>query len=117
MDEVRKTLRQFIAAINEIDESAYAVQHNQTFKQEEGLHSINPKLLILNEFSLPKFSSKLSLFFLNCKPKCDKIYAKVQFIHERLLDHLISDIRDELPDHNFTIYRKALQHWDTSFAR
>ena len=33
-----------------------------------------------------------------------------------LLDDLISDIKDELSNNNFTIFRKALQHWDTSLA-
>ena len=116
MDEVRKILQQFIATINEIDDTAFAVQCNQTFDQEEGICSINPKLLIPNEFSLPQFSSKLSLFFLQCKLKCNKTCTKVQFIHTHSLDDLISDIKDELSNHNFTIFRKALQCWDASLA-
>ena len=116
MDEVRKILQQFIATINEIDDTAFVVQYNHTFVQEEGIYSINHRLLIPNEFSLPKFSSKLSLFFPRCKPKYNKTYTKVQFIHTYSLDDLISDIKDELSNHNFTVFKKALQHWDTSLA-
>ena len=81
MDEVRKILQQFIATINEIDDTAFVVQYDHAFVQEDGMCSINHRLLIPNEFSLPKFSSKLSLFFPRCKPKCNKTYTKVQFIH------------------------------------
>ena len=76
IDEVRRILQQFITTINKIDETAFVVQCNQTFNLEEGMHSINSKLLISNEFSLLKFSFKLLLFFPQYKLRHNKTTPK-----------------------------------------
>ena len=106
MDEVNKILQQFIATINEIDETAFIAQCNQTFSQEDRSYSFTPKLLIPSEYSLSKFSSKLSQFFPQCKLRNNKTYSKVQFIHSYSLDDIVSNIKDELSNHNFSILKK-----------
>ena len=63
MDKVRKVLQHFITTMSKIDDTAFMIQHNQTFTPEEGSYAFDPKLLISNEYSLLKFSTNVSFFF------------------------------------------------------
>ena len=75
-----------------------------------------PDVSISDAESIPKFLTKLSKFFPQCKPRKEKTYTKVHFTFSTSLDDILDDLREELSHANFSIYKQSLQHWDVSLA-
>ena len=95
---------------------AFITYYNLLLKVSTAGFEASLKLFLLSTLSLPKFSSKIVLFFPLCKPCNNKSYTKIHFIHSYLLEDIIEDLKDELLYINFAIYHKVLQHWNILVA-
>ena len=116
MEEVRKMLQLTIATLKETDDAALFAAFSQTYNPSDGSCQVPNRQVIADATSLPRFSSKLSQFFPQCKPYNYETHTKCQFLHTNNLSEIIDDLKKELANYDLAIYKKSLQHWDTSFA-
>ena len=113
IEEVRNFFQLIIITLKLIDESSTITQYFQTLQRYYYGYVAPSSIVLAYAESLPRFSSKISLFFPSFRPKKSKSCARFHFLHSESLEDIIDDLRDQLSAWNFSICKKALQHWDT----
>ena len=61
---------------------------------------------ISDKESIPKFLTKLSKFFPQCKPRKGKPCTKVHFTFSVSLDEILDDVREQISHTKFSIYKQ-----------
>ena len=68
-------------------------------------YKLDPNSAIKDTLSILKFISKLGAFFPQVKPKWGKSYTKLHLIHTADLEDIIDNLKEELSNHSFIIYK------------
>ena len=72
MDKVWKQLQLIINILAEINNAAFVTKFSETHKYSENGYIVLANLLLTNPNSLLKFSSKISMYFPQGKPRKNK---------------------------------------------
>ena len=102
-DTCRSVLQELKRAPKKTYESAKIVQNSLTIERAQDGYVAPPYVFISDAESIPKFLTKLSKFFPQCKPRKEKPFTKVRFAFSTSLDDILDDLREELSHTNFYI--------------
>jgi len=105
-----------VISLAEIDDIIAIAKYVISLLYSKQEYKLDSDSAITDASSIPKFVLKLGTFFSQIKLKRGKFYTKLHLIYTTNLEDIIDNLKEELSNYSFTIYKQILQHWDITLG-